>query len=599
MTKSLWCGLCIYFLCTACYLSAQNISFEWLQKYDGQSNTFSPEGSSDFLVIDPFKNVYQILEFQQWIRLGDTTYYEPNNVIGQCLVKYDEAGKMLWSRKIVGKGENANLIYWGKISSLQLTNDGNVLIGGEFSADYLHLGIGDTLKSGCNECTTIFMAAYSAQGDLIWAEQYQAKGGEEIEVEGATAFNPIMAGDNRNHKLLSFLAYADTLTMGGENLSYLAPALAIVELDENNGYIRDERLTLDGEGLFYPSRLVPQKNDAFLLFGDIDPEVSLSNSNGFGFESSPAMNPSANSFLLIQFNQLGEPQYAKELHGEYLAAQLVADSLGNTYLFGYFDQFLSWGGNTIWNAEGENIGFIIKLDANGEISWQKIYPNAAVEVYLHNNPACITPEGGFLAPLAITTPSETESTIFEGREVFPSYYDYASALVHFSPTGALDTFIDLYSSEGLLFALSLNYDANGRLYGVFQTAGIDTLNIGSYTIPVKEQTSEILACFTLSNIPPGFTAPKAATNIEKTTENLRIIRTYPNPTDSQLTVDWVAQPLATELSLRDAYGKVLHTIQVEPQVSQFALDLARWPAGWYVLEWSNGTRRESQRVLKK
>ncbi|AEE51236.1 T9SS type A sorting domain-containing protein [Haliscomenobacter hydrossis] len=598
MTKSLWCGLFTCFLCSACYLSAQNISFEWLQKYDGQSNTLSPEGSSDFLVIDRFKNVYQLLEFQQWIRLADTAYYEPNNVVGQCLVKYDEAGKMLWSRKIVGKGENANVIYWGKISSLQLTTDGNVLIGGEFSSDYLHLGIGDTLKSGCDECTTIFMAAYSAQGDLIWAEQYRAKGGEEIDTSETVAFNTIMAGSNRNHKLLSFLAYADTLTMGGENLSYLAPALAIVELDENNGYIRDERLTIEGEGLFYPSRLVPQKNDAFLLFGNVDPNVSLSNSNGFGFESLPAINPLANSFLLIQFNQLGEPQYAKELYGEYLAAQLVADSSGNTYLFGHFDQFLSWGGNTVWNAAGENIGFIFKLDANGEISWQKIYPNASVEVYLHNNPACITPEGGFLAPLAIITPSEIESTIFEGHEVFPSYYDYASALVHFNPSGALDTFVDLYSSEGLLFALSLNYDPNGHLYGVFQTAGMDTLNIGAYTMPVTEQTSEILACFRLSTLAPGLNVPKLPTAVDKTTANLRIIRTYPNPTEDKITVEWAPHAEPAQLLLRNGNGQTLQAFSMAPYASQQSLDLRLLPRGWYIVEWKSGGKRELLRVLK-
>jgi hypothetical protein len=597
MTKSLRYGLCTYFLCAACYLSAQNISFEWLKKYDGQSNTLSSEGSSDFFVVDPYKNVYQILEFQQWLRLGDTTYYEPNNVVGQCLVKYDGTGKMLWSRKIVGKGENDNVIYWGKISSLQLTTDGNVLIGGEFSADYLHLGIGDTLKSGCNECTTMFMAAYSAQGDLLLAEQYRAKGGDEIDTIDAIAFNPIMAGDNRNHKLLSFLAYADTLTMGGENLSYLSPALAIVELDENNGYIRDERLTIEGEGLFYPLRLVPQKNDAFLVFGDVDPGVSLTNSNGFDFESLPAMNPLANSFLLIQYNQLGEPQYAKELHGEYLAAQLVADSLGNTYLFGHFDQFLSWGGKTVWNATGESIGFIFKLDANGEISWQKIYPNASVEVYLHNNPACITPEGGFLAPLSILTPSETESTIFEGHEVFPSFYDYASAIVHFSPSGALDTFVDLYSSEGLLFPLSLNYDPYGRLYGVFQTAGLDTLNIGHYSIPVTEQTSEILACFTLSNLPPGLTAPKLPTAIGK--ENLRMIRTYPNPSDQKLLVEWVPQQEASTLVLRNTAGQALRTAAMPPLASQHDFDLSELPAGWYLVEWQSGGKREVAKIVKK
>lgn len=597
MSKSIWSALCITFFYAGCALNAQQISFEWLKKYDGQQNTFSAEGGSDFLAIDANQNVYQVIEFQRWLGLGDTTFYESNDVVGQCLVKYNATGKLQWVRKIVGASENTKLIYWGKISSLQVANDGTIFICGEYSADYLHLGVGDTLESGCDECTTIFSATYSSQGDLIRVEQYRAKGGNEIETEGAVAFNPIMAIDARNHQLLSFLVYADTLAIGQRNLHYLEPSLAVVELDGNNRYIRDLRLTVGGDGLFYPSRLVPQKENAFLLFGYIDPEVSLSNSNGFEFESLPTSTQESSSFLLIQYNESGVPRYAKELHGEYLGAQLVADSLGNAYLYGYFDHFLQWGGSTLWNAAGENIGFIIKLDTNGEVIWQKIYPNAGVDVYLHNTPACIAPDGGFLAPFSMITPSETDSIIFEGHEVWPSFYDYASALVHFSPSGMLDTFIDLHSSNGLIFALSLNYDPHGRLYGVFQTAGMDTLNIGAYTFSVVEQTSEIIGSFTLSNF-PNFTAPRAIRNASKNAKNLNIVKTYPNPVEQQLTIEWEPQAQSSELILYNSQGKALHKTQLPPQTQQHQLDLSIWPAGLYILEWRCGALLESKRVLK-
>ncbi len=98
---------------------------------------------------------------------------------------------------------------------------------------------------------------------------------------------------------------------------------------------------------------------------------------------------------------------------------------------------------------------------------------------------------------------------------------------------------------------------------------------------------------------PFQSAPKAATQVEKTTENLRIIRTYPNPTDSQLTVEWEPQATGVELLWSDTQGKVLQRSQLEPCAQQHTLNVAQWPAGWYTLEWRGGGKRESLRVMKK
>ncbi|WP_353485454.1 T9SS type A sorting domain-containing protein, partial [Haliscomenobacter sp.] len=114
---------------------------------------------------------------------------------------------------------------------------------------------------------------------------------------------------------------------------------------------------------------------------------------------------------------------------------------------------------------------------------------------------------------------------------------------------------------------------------------------------VVDETSKILACFTLSNLPPGLTAPRLPTAIGK--ENLRMIRTYPNPSDQKLLVEWVPQQGASTLVLRNTAGQALRTAAMPPLASQHAFDLSELPAGWYLVEWQSGEKREVAKIVKK
>lgn len=141
------------------------------------------------------------------------------------------------------------------------------------------------------------------------------------------------------------------------------------------------------------------------------------------------------------------------------------------------------------------------------------------------------------------------------------------------------------------------YAPGGKLYGLFHTSEVDTLRLGTYALPVVEETTEILACFTLSNLPPGLTAPRLPTAIGK--ENLRMIRTYPNPSDQKLLVEWVPQQEASTLVLRNTAGQALRTAAMPPLASQHAFDLSELPAGWYLVEWQSDGKREVGKILKK
>lgn len=595
-------GSLVLLLVAMNWLQAQNLSFHWMRKSDGETSDLFSNFQRAQLVIDSKGNIYQMDQYSVEMNFGDTLLFDEEDATPYFLVKYNQKGQLQWARKIVGLNEGTPAeLYWGEINSLNLDAEGNVVICGSLESSHLDLGAGDIQAKSCPDrnCTSTFVVTYSPQGDLLEVEQFQTISPESEDFEYYGTFSPVMNINKRGDRFLSLVLGADTLKWGDQALAYQDERLIFAHENAANHKKRITSIQIDPVGTFYPLELVAQKDGSALLFGETESEAVLSDSSGFVYQATRHTSRSEYSYFLLKYNPAGRPQWAKELYGEYLAAQLTADSLGNAYVTGYFDYFLEWDGRILQEEGSELMGFILKIDAAGEVIWYKIYPNAGIDVSLTANAPTIDAAGGLLAPLTITTPGRGIPTTLEGHEVIPHWEEYASALGHYKASGVLDTFVEFKPEEGLFFVTNLRYDAQGRIYGLFQTAGTETIKIGNYSIPVIEQTTEILACFTLSNLPPSFTAPKAVTKVEKTTENLRIIRTYPNPTDNQLTVEWVAQPLATELSLRDAYGKVLYTIQVGPQVSQFTLDLARWPAGWYVLEWSNGNRRESQGVLKK
>ncbi|WP_373553839.1 T9SS type A sorting domain-containing protein [Haliscomenobacter sp.] len=586
-------------------LPAQTPNYHWATKFDSGGATGFGLDDDDQFVVDAQGSSYLLQRIVDQIQYGDTTLYSDPEAGAYALAKYDAAGKFQWARTLVGLDEDGVESRWGYLNSLIVDPAGNILISGEYDTPQFFAGMGDPVRNPCPEeyCNALFIVTYSAGGQLLKVEQHYAFGAPPDAEYYGGADSPVLNIDASGQRHLVFNLYGDTLVWNGQKQYYgsqnyqllLTRSLGAGKLEQIGSIQYDN-------GGFYPLKLIPQADGSVLLFGEASEETTLSDAYGFSYTTGPLIEGSSleDIYLVIKYNAQGQVLWIRELHGEYAEAQLVADPQGHTYLMGYFETFLRWKQQTLREGEDEYGGFLFRLDEQGEIVWQKIYADAAIDVTLAAQVASVSPDGGLLAPLVILAPEGESSTTFEGQTVQAVWDGYTSAIGHYNLHGTVDTLVLLPAAgEGVFFVTNLRYDPNGRIYGLFQTAEVDTLRIGAYTFPVVEFTSEILACFTLSNLPPGFTAPKAATKVEKTTENLRIIRTYPNPTDNQLTVEWVPQATGVELLWSDAQGKVLQRFELEPYAQQYTLNVAQWPAGWYTLEWRGGGKRESVRVMKK
>ncbi|WP_373551786.1 T9SS type A sorting domain-containing protein [Haliscomenobacter sp.] len=586
-------------------LPAQTPNYHWATKKDADRNDDFGFDSDDQFVVDAQGSSYLLQRIVDQIQYVDTTLFADPEAGAYALAKYDAAGKFQWARTLVGLDEDGVESSLGYLNSLIVDPAGNILISGEYDTPQFFAGMGDPLQNPCPEeyCNALFIVTYSPGGNLLKVEQHYAFGAPPDAEYYGGAGGPVLNIDASVQRHLVCNLYGDTLVWNGQKRYYghqnyqllITRSLGTGELEQIGAIHYDN-------GGFYPLKLIPQADGSVLLFGEASEETTLSDTHGFSYTTGPLIEGSSleDIYLVIKYNAQGQVLWIRELHGEYAEAQLVADAQGHAYLMGYFETFLRWKQQTLRAGADEYGGFLFRLDEQGEIVWQKIYDNAAVDVTFAAQVASVALDGGLLTPLDIFAFEGESSTTFEGQTVQLVWEGYTSAIVHYNLHGNVDTLVTLPAAgEGLFFVTNLRYDPNGRIYGLFQTAEVDTLKVGVYTFPVVEYTSEILACFTLSNLPPGFTAPKAVTKVEKTIENLRVIRTYPNPTDNQLTVEWVPQVSGVELLWSDAQGKVLQRFQMEPYAQQYSLNVAQWPAGWYTLEWRGGGRRESLRVLKK
>jgi hypothetical protein len=584
------------------WLPAQTPNYHWALKSEGGYNNnfaFVPE---DQFAVDAQGNIYRLERVEDQLQHGDTVLVSDPEVGTFVLAKYNANGRFEWARSIVGLDEDGVETALGFINSLSIDPQGNVVLCGDFDAPQLFLGAGAPVANRCPDeaCNTVFIATYSPGGQLLHLEQHYAYGSLETKLNFEGSYDPLLGIAPNGQRHLVFNTLADTLQLGAQKLYYAQQPyqLLLARSGSDRQWAQIGSIQIDN-GYLWALQLVPQQDGSVLMLAETSKETTIRDAFGFRYTTASVVeNRFEDFYLLLKYDAQGRILWARELHG-YVAAQLTADARGHAYLVGYFETFIRWQKKPL--AEGGDDlfgGFILRVDAQGNLQWQKINLNAAIDIDNLNQPAQVSPDGGLLAPLVIFAPEGETRTVFEGRTVNTVWDEYASAIGRYNPQGKLDTFVVLPAAgTGIFFTTHLRYDPYGRLYGLFQTAEVDTLQVGDYQFEVEETTSEILACFSLSALPPGLTAPAVPRSTERSA--LRIIRTYPNPTEQQVTVEWVPQDQPGLLLLRDLQGRVLQQHPLLPQASQHTLSLEHLPPGSYLLEWQQGQQRATARVLKK
>lgn len=141
--------------------------FQWVQTFDGC------DGERDNrIAIDSLNNVYIAGGFHGTKAFGTTTLTSSNNSRDVFVIKYDQFGNHIWSKRAGGLfDDRANAI------TVDATTQ-KIYVTGEFR-DYAYFDLDTINNNGSAAGRDIFVAKMNTAGNWLWAKKAGSKSGDE------------------------------------------------------------------------------------------------------------------------------------------------------------------------------------------------------------------------------------------------------------------------------------------------------------------------------------------------------------------------------------------------------------------------------------
>ena len=312
-------------------------NFEWAKKAGG--------GALDYgnaICTDLAGNVYVTGEFELTAYFNGT----PLTTAGLhdiFVAKYDPAGALLWVKRAGGPGGDGG-------HGISLDASGNVYVTGEFEgvADFDNVIL--TANIGVNE---IFIAKYSASGDVLWAKQ---AGGTNK--DKGLAISADAVGNSYITGWFNTWAYfgSTTLVSVGEADIFVAK----YNTDGDFKWVQQGSDSAEAEG----KGISADKYGNVYVAGYFNEKVT--------FGSSTITSAGSRDIFLAKFDTSGNLQWLKQAGGSSgdVARALATDPSGNVYITGDFRGNCSFGSITL-NNFGSSDAFLACYDPAGDIVWAK------------------------------------------------------------------------------------------------------------------------------------------------------------------------------------------------------------------------------------
>ncbi len=314
----------------------------WAQRVGDYGNSVSTDTSGNVFVVGYFNS--------STITLGTTTLTNSgsnNNDI--FIVKYDPTGSVLWAKSAGGTS--------GKIGHCSSTDpSGNVLVIGSFLSGTITFET-DTFSSGLSN---IFLAKYSASGNLLWAQSFG--GSDDDDGRGVST-------DASGNVLITGGFKSPTITFGAITLT-------------NTG----------GSHAFFIVKCSPSGNALWAKSAggsnvDMGRNVSTDASGNIlvtGMFSSPAITfgtttlnnvdvPNLDVFI-VKYSASGNVLWAKSagaIGSEFIGQSSSTSVSGNIMVIGSFHGTLTFGTTTLTSVGANSDIFIAQYSTSGNALWAK------------------------------------------------------------------------------------------------------------------------------------------------------------------------------------------------------------------------------------
>jgi len=271
------------------------------------------------------------------------------------VVKYNSNGNVEWIRTNTSEHES-------NVHSSVLDSFGNLYVLGSFFGTATFEGT--TLSNGDIGQMSVFLLKYNAGGDLLWAKQADAAGGDLYLAQPSE-----VAIDANSNLYISGSMIGTTMSFGNIQLPISGEIdFFIAKYDENGNPLWARK----GTGKTYlgdPSHLKTDSSGNVYVIGTFQSATML-------FGSQTLTNDAFMSIFFIKYDAAGNLQWAKKygnIQNTY-AASMAIDSQQNIYAVGVFNgTTINFDTITLSNASTGINGdiFVAKFNAQGNVMWAK------------------------------------------------------------------------------------------------------------------------------------------------------------------------------------------------------------------------------------
>jgi len=362
--------------------TAPSLTFDSTTIYNFSSNTnnvylvkYNPSGELIFakslnvdinparIIIDKENNLLAVAYFMETLVIDNITVHKTseggNNGSDLVLIKFDTTGTALWASN--GFGSNS----FDRFSGVALDDSSNIYVGGAFDGTSLIFNNDTIYNSGGND---VFLLKFNSTGAQIWA---RGVNGSLEEIGGGICVDKNDFIYNTGTYTSQFINFEDSTTLSNHENSLQSRSIFFTKHAPSGA-------------LIWAKRIGGTKNeDNPFIKTDSDNNIYItgtSESQQINYESINFPNNDWNAFV-VKLNSQGWFLWGKTSTGNgYKAIKDVAiDTIGNTYICGYFFDQYTFGVDSFINYDNPEI-FLTKISSTGNATWSKIISGNLFEI---------------------------------------------------------------------------------------------------------------------------------------------------------------------------------------------------------------------------
>jgi hypothetical protein len=257
------------------------------------------------------------------------------------VAKYKDSGELIWVKNAGASSSEA-------AAGIETDASGNIYVIGSFNTATT-IGTTNMTSFGLGD---IFLAKYSAGGDVVWAKH----------VGGGTNYDNgyDVTIDKSNNIYLTGLINKD-VTIGSSSLTGSASDVLLAKYNSAGDFQWAKRTSGEGANISGGYGVDTDKDGNIYVTGIVG------NDKNFGGETGLSVGPNHYGFL-AKYNTSGTIQWVQGLYGSGTDYGFAVDENGNAFVINTFWSDCSYNGFNLLSAGKSDIA-IIKFNKSGDPQW--------------------------------------------------------------------------------------------------------------------------------------------------------------------------------------------------------------------------------------